>query len=406
MDVRLLRARVWLSQRVLDAQDGFLALARVDGVHQERLVHGALDAASCDGVKRPKYRHVALKWMDTEAKPPPLLTLPLPNDGLEEGERLPVKLALLLFVLLRPPQQQAETQRIAFVGRSELQLTAQDARLLQTAHEIVFSTPLDGSLGSVDMKVTMARADDGAREEHEVPGGSESGGAFSVNWSSSEALTKDLEEKARVKAEDEKRLRRQLRAIVAKYEQKLRTRDETLRHQRRWWAAFKLQRGFRALLDARKAERERIQQERRALLEAQKARVRGNVVTRNQKRAQVMREQLLTRSRSNSPTQRDMSQYSSSRSRRHDESEMMAELIAQRQAAERVKLQRKLAQLETEWRAQTRSSSSVRVESDRRRRSASARGGHEDDEGDCPASVLEHNLVRAIRVLHLSTTTR
>ncbi|KAF1317092.1 hypothetical protein FI667_g15002, partial [Globisporangium splendens] len=369
--------------------DGFLALTRVDGRRHESLVHGAMDASS-DVLKRPKYQHVALNWTNVEAEQQPLFTLPLGNGGLD-GEEDRMKIELLLFALLRS-QQHIQTnpvalkQRIAFVGRSELQLTAQDVRVLQSSHEIVFSTKLNGDLGSVDIKVTTR--EHGAKEENEAGEGSETatGGAFSVNWSSSEALKKDLEEKARVKDESDKKLRRQLHAIVAKHEQKMRARDEAPRRQRRWWAAARIQRAFRALLNARKAELERIQQERRVLLVDKKAR-------------------LLTRSRSNSPKQRDGAQRSSSRSHHHNESEMMAELIEQRQAAERVKLQRRLAQLEAKRRAQT--SSSSHTEGSQCRRSASTRGRHEDDKGECPAthvSVLEHDLVRTICMLHLNTT--
>lgn len=204
MEVKLLRSHVWLSQRSLDEQDGFLAVARVG--KQERLVHGAADptgatppastCASARGRKR-KFQRVELKW--TEREPGvasfELAMPPQQRNSSDAVTDMPPPLELQLFMLQAQQQTLPERQRIVYIGKSNLQLSARDLDAMQKAHEIVFSTMLEGGLGGLDVKLSTLAAQrktkELSNEDTEVAARS----AFSVNWSSSEALKKDLEEK-------------------------------------------------------------------------------------------------------------------------------------------------------------------------------------------------------------------
>lgn len=194
LQAKLLRAHVWLSQCAVGAQDGFLAVTRV--AEHETLAYGSLDDDSQRDAASRKYRSVALKWAEREDRDD-IKAFQLLQD------EVPPKLEFLLFMLQVPAAEKVNKrqQRIVYIGKSVLRLSARDVDAMRTQHELVFTTTLDGGLGSLDVKlkksITVSE-----KQKQQLP---ESGdtdvdaddvrGSFSVNWSSSEALKKDMEEK-------------------------------------------------------------------------------------------------------------------------------------------------------------------------------------------------------------------
>lgn len=131
-------------------------------------------------------------------------------------------------------------------------------------------------------------------------------------------------------------------------------RDKELRRQRLWWAAAKIQRAFRALLNRRREVRERVRTEQLAAQMAKKARLKEKVVERNLKRAQAMREQLRSfkTGQSSCPDNNNNRSHevttNVSTSQSHADQSRFARIKAERQSMELAKLQRRLAELEAE----------------------------------------------------------
>lgn len=188
LDVKLLRARVWLSQRALGVQDGFLAVTRA-AKRLEKLTCGSLDAPT-ERSKR-KFESAALKWSEPTAASTACVL------RVAHAERAPPRIEFLLFMLQASPERHQKNQRVVFIGRSALRLRAEDVDALRSQHEIVFSTALDGGLGSLDVKVSTrgTNAQHAADDDTDKERGGGGAAGFSVNWSSSEALQRDLAEK-------------------------------------------------------------------------------------------------------------------------------------------------------------------------------------------------------------------
>lgn len=210
-------------------------------------------------------------------------------------------------------------------------------------------------------------------------------------------------------------------------------RDKELRRQRFWWAAAKIQRALRAILNRRREELERVRREQLAAQEARKARVKEKVVERNLKRAQAMREQLRSfkAGRSSSPDNNNNNNNSGNRNAIHNDSNnnssahadqsRFATIKAEKQSIELAKLQRRLAELEAE-RAEVllqkkRTSerrpetTSRRYEHNRRQQLLSIAANQHTmyaapqrtSGGTAGNALLDADLVRAIRTLHFSS---
>lgn len=199
LEVKLLRARVWLSQRAVGSQEGFLAVTRIAN-RPEKLTYGALDAAAQPtACSQRKYESVALKWSEPprvavvagDAAPPPSSSavVPMTRNG-----RPPPRIEFLLFMIRSASKRPQQHQRIAFIGKAALRLSVGDVAAMHSQQEIVFTTVLDAALGSLEVKVKVGSGLISAAQGGDA---AESGGtsAFSVNWSSSEALQRDLAEK-------------------------------------------------------------------------------------------------------------------------------------------------------------------------------------------------------------------
>lgn len=176
-------ASAWLSARARREQDGVLCVLRVGP--QERLVYGSL--LDGDAEQRRGYKTVFVKWPPQDKSCAPFNVEKAP----------PVMIEYLLFLLRAGSSTtprttpRGTTQRIDFIGRSALELNAQDLNAVGTAagDSVAFLSALDGGLGSIELLLRSPEPQRAAVEERETQG------SFSVNWSSTEALTKDLAEK-------------------------------------------------------------------------------------------------------------------------------------------------------------------------------------------------------------------
>lgn len=212
---------------------------------------------------------------------------------------------------------------------------------------------------------------------------------------------------ARLKTESEKKLLLQLNKVVAKATRLVHLRDEELRRRRLWWAAAKIQCAYRALLGYRLEALERVNREQRALAEAKQARVRENVVARNKKRAQAMREQLKhvsTRGSALPPHVHSNHGVSGNGDGRDSSVAVEREiktLVAQKQSVALAKLQKKLAQLEA-----TRECSGDHRSSSRdnqwRETDTLSDETNSDANGKNHSTFLEQELIHAIQVLHVA----
>lgn len=210
---KLLRAHVWLSQRVLCAQDGFLVVTRVAG--HETLAYGSLDDDVQGDAKR-KYRSVALKWAEREERD-------ITNALQLLHDEAPPKLEFLLFMLQAPANVSGKAsnrkQHIVYIGKSVLRLSTRDVDAMRTQHELVFTTVLDGGLGSLDVKLKKSRMGGDKQLSPEngdaEPDANDTRGSFNVNWSSSEALKKDLDEKGACRTLIVKQLHKGINLLMA-----------------------------------------------------------------------------------------------------------------------------------------------------------------------------------------------
>lgn len=194
LQAKLLRAHVWLSQRAVGAQDGFLAVTRV--AEHETLAYGSLDDDGQRDAASRKYRSVTLKWAEGEDRDDTKAFQLLQDEE-------PPKLEFLLFMLQVSAAEKTNKhqQRIVYIGKSVLRLGVRDVDAMRTQHELVFTTTLDGGLGSLDVKLKKSITVLEKQKQHLPESGDsdvdadDARGSFNVNWSSSEALKKDMEEK-------------------------------------------------------------------------------------------------------------------------------------------------------------------------------------------------------------------
>lgn len=161
-------------------------------------------------------------------------------------------------------------------------------------------------------------------------------------------------------------------------------RDEALRNRRLWWSAVRIQRAFRALLRCQQEQRERAHREQQAQQEARKACARTAVVERNLRRAQTMREQLLSRAA------RGSAASGVGHVDRIEHARELAESVrTQAETRERERLRRTLAT----------------IDGQRRVASPAATSECASTSAATAARSVDAELVRAIRVLHFDPNT-
>ncbi|GMF22499.1 unnamed protein product [Phytophthora lilii] len=433
VEVRVVRARVWLSSSLFLCQDGFLSLTRVGDT--EHVAHATLravegkngeqrslaDIAQQQGQQKC-FRTVTVGWEEQQNGTVPGTTCPkfvLPEDLVVQDDKrrkanqhivLP-RLDFDLF-LLRPRSRAGASarsrQQTVYVGTSGWQLSEKDVEALVSSREVVFLTTLLDGLGTFEVKLRcissnaptdkLTTTDPAVEEESEAPTG------FSVNWSSSEALQKDLAGKgdvlnlhyscvlllplycalfyaARLKAEADKKLIAQLKQTVAKASTFLESRGILLIHLHRSRAASKIQRKFRKMLQKKEEVIARLRQEEEARIAAKRAKIREKVVERNRQRAFAMRIQL--------QAHLDKTYQPSPKSSR---SVHEIKRIAEQMETERAKLQQRLAILEMQ---RKQLAASMRNSALRSNQFSPQR--HSD-------KLLDDELVRAVQELHCSRT--
>jgi hypothetical protein len=277
VQLRLGRASVWFSSRVLQHVDSFLALVRVrDLAHH--VVGGSLDAAALP--KRTAERWAAavpITYSDTGRRAVEVEISPAEHD-----ER---SVEVVLFIVSKKSDQgPSGKQRIACVASTSLQLHESDLAAVDAAHEVVFKSQLADDLGSVE--IALQRVDTTNLQPRGVDAG-----AFSVQWTSSEALERELAAKERVRQENVAKLLSRLVAVEANAHRMGVLRAEALRLVRRRRAAAVIQAAFRAMRRRRRERRRQQRRQQHEMEQQRKAVVRARVVERNQRRAQQLREQ-------------------------------------------------------------------------------------------------------------------
>ncbi|KAE8890844.1 hypothetical protein PF005_g10016 [Phytophthora fragariae] len=411
IEVRVVRARVWLSSSLFLHQDGFLSLTRVGG--KEHVAHATLRSVEgksggqcslADVVRQQGqqkcFRTVTVAWEEQAAAPGsncPRFSLPeAPGDGPARVKRntnqqpvLP-RLDFQLF-LLRPRSRGGTSARsrpqTVYVGTSGWQLSDKDVQALASSREVVFLATLQNDLGTLEVKLRdvgssngagqTAVKDPAAESEADAPTG------FNINWSSSEALQKDLAEKARLKAEADKKLIAQLKMIATKTAKFLESRDILLIHLHRSRAASKIQRRFRALLHKRQEVIAKLRQEEEDRIAAKKAKVRDKVIARNRQRALAMRARLLEHIDNNHRIQ-DASPEDSTPLQE-------AKRIAEHVEIERAKLRERLAILEMQ---RQQLATSARINAARSNQHSLQQRSEK---------LLDDELVRAVQQLHFNS---
>ncbi|KAG6612803.1 uncharacterized protein IUM83_03217 [Phytophthora cinnamomi] len=415
IEVRVVRARVWLSSSLFLRQDGFLSLTRVGGT--EHVAHAALrsvegkDGEQCSlaEVARQQgqqkcFRTVTVAWEEQGAAPGsncPRFSLPeAPRAAARiksttNQQTILPRLDFQLF-MLRPRSHGGTSARsrpqTVYVGTSGWQLSEKDVEALASSREVVFLTTLQDELGSLEVKLRYVSSNETsiigtgktAAKGPSAEGEAEAPAGFNINWSSSEALQKDLAEKARVKADADKKLIAQLKQTATKTAKIQESRDTLLVHLHRSRAASKIQRRFRALLHKKQETIAKMRQEEEARIAAKKARVRDKVVARNRQRALAMRAQLLERLNNNHCSQDSSSEDPTSLGE--------AKRIAEHVETERAKLKERLAILEMQ-RQQLATST---------RNNATRSNQHSPQQrGD---KLFDDELVRAVQQLHFTRT--
>ncbi|KAL4110765.1 hypothetical protein PRIC1_002453 [Phytophthora ramorum] len=419
VEVRVVRARVWLSSSLFLRQDGFLSFTRV-GV-TEHVAHATLrsvegkhgdqcsraDVARLQGQQKC-FRSVLVAWDDQGTTPgtscprfslPEVLGSPVHGDGQPHSTKksnqqvtLP-RLDFQLF-LLRSRSRGGTSARsrpqTVYVGTSGWQLSENDLEALVSSREVVFLTTLQDDIGTLEVKLRCVsssgpsstsgeKASKAATEEDEA----EAPTGFNINWSSSEALQKDIAEKVRLKAEADKKLIVQLKQTAIKAKKLLENRDYLLVHLHRSQAASKIQRQFRALQTRKQEIITKLRQEEEARIAAKKAHVRDKVTARNRQRALTMRARLLDHLVNNQIS------FSTNNARPEvHESTRIAEHVE----TERAKLKKRLAVLEVQRRQLTTNKRSNQIRSNQH---------SPQQQSD---KLFDNELVRAVQELHFTRT--
>ncbi|KAL4177420.1 hypothetical protein KRP22_002443 [Phytophthora ramorum] len=270
------------------------------------------------------------------------------------------------------------------------QLSENDLEALVSSREVVFLTTLQDDIGTLEVKLRCVsssgpsstsgeKASKAATEEDEA----EAPTGFNINWSSSEALQKDIAEKVRLKAEADKKLIVQLKQTAIKAKKLLENRDYLLVHLHRSQAASKIQRQFRALQTRKQEIITKLRQEEEARIAAKKAHVRDKVTARNRQRALTMRARLLDHLVNNQIS------FSTNNARPEvHESTRIAEHVE----TERAKLKKRLAVLEVQRRQLTTNKRSNQIRSNQH---------SPQQQSD---KLFDNELVRAVQELHFTRT--
>ncbi|POM68186.1 Hypothetical protein PHPALM_15684 [Phytophthora palmivora] len=371
IEIRVVRARVWLSSSLFLHQDGLLSLTRVGGI--EHVAHATLryvegkhgDQCSITEVAQQQgpqkcYRTVTVVWEEQGTTPGshcPRFSLPnvvAPGEGdfkahskrKSKSQAMLPRLDFQLFVLRSRSCGSISArsrQQTVYIGASGWQLSENDVEALVSSREVVFLTTLQDDLGTLEVKLRCANSKESnttaAVKGQSSEGQAEAPTGFQINWSSSEALQKDIAKKAQLKVEADKKLIAQLKQTASKAAKLLASRDYLVIHLHRSRAASRIQRRFR-LLQRKKLEIiTKLRQEEEARIAAKKAQVREKVIIRNRERALAMRLRLLRHisdSRYVFPTSSVSPEDSVQESKR----------ITEHIKAERAKLKEKLAILE------------------------------------------------------------
>ncbi|OWZ08487.1 hypothetical protein PHMEG_00018961 [Phytophthora megakarya] len=318
VEVRVVRARVWLSSSLFLHQDGILSLTRVGEI--EHVAHATLrsvegkDGDQCSvadvtqqGLQKC-YRIVTMAWEEQGTtfgtqcprfSLPDVLVAPGKSDLQGRTKKKAKQRAMLprldfqLF-LLRPRSSghmsAHSRQQTVYIGASGWQLSEKDVEALVSSREVVFLTTLQDDIGTLEVKLRCVNAKESnkseAANEADVTG-------FQINWSSSEALKKDMAEKAQLKVEADKKLIAQLKQTASKAAKFIESRDFLLVHLHHSRAASRIQRRFRLLQRQKQEIIIKLRQEEEARIAAKKALVRDKVILRNHERAFAMRVRLL-----------------------------------------------------------------------------------------------------------------
>ncbi|GMF38296.1 unnamed protein product [Phytophthora fragariaefolia] len=440
IEVRVVRARVWLSSSLFLHQDGFLSLTRVGGM--KHVAHATLRSVEgnignqCSladvALQQQKcYRTATVVWEERVQGPGsdcPTFCLPeapvllegsfqARNNG--SGNQPPVlpRLDFQLF-LVKPRSRGSASARsrpqTVYLGASGWQLSEKDVEALSSSREVVFLTTLQHDLGTLEVKLRCVCPNDLDTRTGKASGrniaednDAEISTGFNINWSSSEALQKDLAEKgmiqsnvfntqihlvliicrnipARLKAEADMKLIVQLKQTAAKTAKLLESRNIVLGHLRRSRAASRIQRRFRVLQHKKQELTAKRRAEEEARTAAKKAQVRDKVIARNRQRALAMRTRLLGHL--------DNSNYSRELGPEDSASLQEAKRIAELLESERTKLKERLEILEMQRQQLASSTRSNAVRS--------------NQHSPLPRSenLFDEELVRAVQELHFSRT--
>ncbi|RLN50562.1 hypothetical protein BBJ28_00023701 [Nothophytophthora sp. Chile5] len=375
VEVRLVRARVWLPSSLFLQQSGFLSLTRVGD--SEHVAHatlrsvestrGAADETPIDkGAGRKKhFRTVLVAWEEqgvATGRSCPKFRLSgglaeQVDDDPEASNRkktmtshqveLP-RLDFQLFLLKpRAGDTSARSSRpqIVYIGTSGWQLSSKDVEELVSSREVVFLTALQDELGSLEVSILVLAA--------------------------------------RLKAEADGKLVLQLRRAADKVSRCQEARGIVVAHLHRSRAAAKIQREYRALTHRRRELLLHFQREEEARVAAKKAKVREKVVARNRQRALVIRARLQVHQDNNySPFMVDTRPEAAA-------SVDEATRIDEQTETERRKLKERLARLEVE-----RERTLKRMQATDRERASNQHMKQQH------GALLDDELISAVRELH------
>ncbi|KAF1781145.1 Beta2-adaptin/TBP, C-terminal domain [Phytophthora cactorum] len=295
VEVRVVRTRVWLSSSQFLNQDGLLSLTRVGEI--ESVAHATLrsvqgkngDQCSLEEMTRQQGQHkrfctVTATWEDLGIAPAsncPKFSLPeeLAQTSIKKKTNQQANLPRLDFqlFLLRPRSRGGTSARsgptTVYLGTSGWQLSEKDVEALVSSREVVFLTTLQDDLGTLEVKLRYVSSNDPSRSQTKglaAENDTEAPAGFTINWSSSEALQKDLAEKTRQKAEADKKLIAQLKQTASKAAKLLETRDLLLVLLYRSRAASRIQRQFRLLQCKKQAIITKLREEEEERIAAKK----------------------------------------------------------------------------------------------------------------------------------------
>ncbi|DBA04661.1 TPA: hypothetical protein N0F65_012244 [Lagenidium giganteum] len=292
VQVKVVRANVWLSARYVDQQDGFLAVARLNG--QERVSHATMEPQP-SSARAKKYSSVAVKWEEDATLVPFQLQLqshqePQLDEQADEQHAAPVRIDISVFLCRKPCRETRKPNTFVFVGHGALTLRQADVDAALSSRQVLFVISLVDGIGDVQVKLQVLTPQDKQRQAQSSP--DQGGGGFAIHWSSMAALQQDLEDKARRKAEGEQKLLLRLRKHEDRVLELKRLRAQVLDAMHVHRAARRIQAMFRTNLERQRYERDRHRRAEEARRQAKKAAARQRVLERNQLRSQLMLDRL------------------------------------------------------------------------------------------------------------------